>query len=116
MDKAAEEERSYRGPLGLDGLPPAKKILNFILTVLVGTALAVFSWFGRLFEGDVTYQLSPFAWPLIFLFLWPTCGVILWLRLTGLAWRWSIFATVLVLGLYSVIHWLFYLLALIVAA
>jgi hypothetical protein len=116
MNKADEEERSYQGPLGLDGLPPAKKTFNLILTVLVGTVLAVFSWFGRLFEGDVIYQLSPFAWPLIFLFAWPTCGVILWLRITGLKWRWSIFAAALVLGLYSVIHWLLYLLALIIAA
>ena len=116
MNKVEEEERPYLGPFGLDRLPPVNKRINFIITVLVGSVLAFYSWFGRLFEGEVTYQLSPFAWPLIFLFAWPTCAVILWLRITGLSWRWSIFAGVLVLGLYYVIHSYVYRILMIIAA
>ncbi len=108
MDKAELQQNPYLGLLGLDKLNPTMKFINFIVTVIVGTGLAFFSWYPHLYNDGVIYQLSPFAWPLIFLFAWPLCGVILWLRITGIHWFWSLLAGILVSLLYYVLHTLAY--------
>jgi len=98
-----DQEKLYTGLLGLDGLHPGLKALNFVATILIGTWLAFYSWFSAMYNS-VIYDLQPFAWPLIFLFAWPICAVILWLRLTGLKWRWGFFAAVLIFVLYFFIR------------
>ena len=104
MNQAEEQQKPYLGLFSLDKVSAGIKAINFIATVTIGTILAFFSWFTPLYEREPPYQLSPFAWPLIFLFAWPTCGAILWLRITGINWFWSLLAGILILALYYVIH------------
>jgi hypothetical protein len=104
MDNEIMQGKPYTGMFGLDKLPAIIKFINFTLTVILGTVLAFFSWYSRLYDGEAVYQLSPFAWPLIFLFAWPICGLILWLRITGINWFLSVLAGIFVLMLYYVVH------------
>jgi hypothetical protein len=88
MGKRIEQENLYQGLLGLDNLDTTFKVINFIITVIIGVILTFISWKPSLYFEYTAEPFSPFAWPLIFL-LWPICGVILWLRITGLSWYWS---------------------------
>ena len=102
-----DQEKPYGGLLGLDGLHPAWKVLNLVLTVVIGTKLAWASWYRPIADNHITYDFVPFSWPLIFLFAWPICALILWLRLTGLRWRWGLLAGILILAIYLFLNALF---------
>ena len=89
MGKRIKHENLYQGLLGLDKLNTTIKVINFIITVIIGVVLTLISWNPSLYFEYTAEPFSPFAWPLIFL-LWPIFGVILWLRITGISWFWSI--------------------------
>ena len=89
MGKRIEHENLYQGLLGLDKLNTTIKVINFIITVIIGVILTLISWNPSLYFEYTAEPFSPFAWPLVFLF-WPIFGVILWLRITGISWFWSI--------------------------
>ena len=92
------------GLLGLDGVHPVLKIVNFVLTLIIGVVLAFQAWFDELFYGNrAIYHFEPFAWPLLFLFAWPLCAIILWLRIMGLRWRWGFLAALLIFISYFVL-------------
>jgi hypothetical protein len=94
----------YIGLLGLDKLHPVLKIMNFVVTIIVGIVLGFDSWFHDLYDNPAVYKFEPFSWPLIFLFAWPLCAAILWLRLTGLKWRWGFLAGILILTIYFLLN------------
>jgi hypothetical protein len=101
MEKELDQEKNYKGLLSLDNQPPGVKFVNFILTVIIGTWHAL-GWNPERYFLDIAnpgslYSYSPFSWHLILLFPWPICAVILWLRLSGLAWHWSLLAAFLIL-------------------
>lgn len=89
MGKRIKHENLYQGLLGLDNLNTTIKVINFIITVIIGVILTLISWNPSLYFEYTAEPFSPFAWPLVFL-LWPIFGVILWLRITGISWFWSI--------------------------
>ena len=89
MGKRIKHENLYQGLLGLDNLNTTIKVINFIITVIIGIILTLISWNPSLYFEYTAEPFSPFAWPLVFL-LWPIFGVILWLRITGISWFWSI--------------------------
>ena len=97
------QEKQYSGLLGLDNIHPALKATNFLVSIIIGIMLAFKSWFQALAFNRAIYDFEPFSWPLIFLLAWPLCAVILWLRLTGLKWRWGFLAGVLVVIIYFVL-------------
>jgi hypothetical protein len=100
-------EKPYMGLLGLDRLHPGLKVVNFIVTVIAGIVLAFQSWFYELYSNRAIYHFEPFAWPLLFLFAWPVCAAILWLRFTGLKWRWGILAAILIFTIYFIMSAIF---------
>lgn len=104
MHNTEMQEEPYLGLMGLDKLNPSLKVINFVITTVVGIGLAFFSWYPRLYNDVVDYQFSPFTWPLIFLFAWPLCAIILWLRITGIRWFWSFVAGIFVSLLYYLLH------------
>ena len=100
MTSRENQEAAYRGLLGLDSLPLLLRGLNFLLTVIVGGVLAFQSWRPELYRNPAVYDFYPFTWPVLFLLAWPLYAVPLWLRLTGLKWRWGFLAAGLALLLY----------------
>jgi hypothetical protein len=91
------QQAPYKGIIGLDGLPGAFKGLNFLVTVSLGFVVAFRSWYSEIYSNSTIYDFIPFAWPLLFLLAWPLYAIPLWLRLTGLRWRWGFLAAGLVL-------------------
>ena len=95
-----DQEKPYTGLLGLDELPLAIKVPNFLFTVLAGTVIAFFSYFSPVYFRNT-------LWPFVFLFAWPGCVLMLWLRLTGIKWHWGLLAVFLVFILFSILESMF---------
>jgi len=92
------QERRYFGLLGLDRLPSVIKVMNFCVSAVIGINLAFDSWYSHFYRGIPSYISPPFL-PLIF--AWPLCGIVIWLRLTGVRWLWCLIACgVILVGYY----------------
>ena len=102
MESTAPKVPGYAGLLGLDRLPALAKLANWAATIGLGTLLALFSWRHHL-GREVYYQWHPLNWPLLLLFTWPLCAAVIWLRLTGLRWRWALLAAALICVGYAVL-------------
>src|SRR5215217_913632 len=83
------EEEPYFGLLGLDRLSPVLKTINFSISTIVGIYLAFHSWSPHFFQYMPSYTDPLF---LIFILGWPLCGILIWLRLTGIRWFWCLMA------------------------
>ena len=93
-NEATNQKKQYYGLLGLDRLPWSVKVMNFIVSIPVGIYLAFDSWFSHFYRGFPFYIAPPF---LSLIFAWPLCGILLWLRLTGIRWVWCFVAAVMIL-------------------
>ena len=101
--KEKSNEKPYLGLLGLDNISPTFKAINLLITIGFGVVAAFHSWFQELYINRAIYKFEPFSWPLVFLFAWPVCAIILWLRLTGLKWRWGFLAGGIVFFIYFIL-------------
>jgi len=90
----ANQEKQYFGLIGLDKLPLVVKTINFCISTVIGINLAFDSWYSHFYRGIPSYISPPFL-PLIF--AWPLCGIMLWLRLTGIKWVWCLLASGIIL-------------------
>lgn len=95
---APSQDKHYFGLLGLDRFPLIFKIINFCISIVVGLILAFDSWYSHFYRGIPSYISPPF---LPFIFAWPICGILLWLRLTGIRWLWCLVAAgIILIGYY----------------
>ncbi len=100
MESTAPKAPAYAGLLGLDRLPAIVKLVNCGVTVGLGIILAVDSWAPHL-GRDIYFRWHPLNWPLVLLFSWPLCTAVIWLRLTGLRWRWAFLAAAMICVAYA---------------
>ena len=101
-------ENTYQGPLELDRLPKALKILNMGICFVLATAIAI-SNYSRILNNlhPVLFgnSLNWLTW------ISPVCIAVAWLRLTGVRWRYALLLFIFVPAVLLLVQLIFSLLA-----